>query len=67
MHDAEETIGGQASEINKLNHIITEADIERGAMKKEYDQVRVLCVCVRYGRCMGVCCMGVCCMFVLYV
>ncbi|KAJ1479606.1 hypothetical protein T484DRAFT_2022988, partial [Baffinella frigidus] len=29
----------KASEINKLNHIISEADTERAAMKKEYDQV----------------------------
>mmetsp|Transcript_9189 Transcript_9189/g.18313 ORF Transcript_9189/g.18313 Transcript_9189/m.18313 type:complete len:872 (-) Transcript_9189:80-2695(-) len=39
VHDGEETINGQASEINKLNHIISEADTERAAMKKEYDQV----------------------------
>ena len=29
----------QAAEITKLNHIISEADTERAAMKKEYDQV----------------------------
>eukprot|EP00291_Cryptomonas_curvata_P003512 CAMPEP_0172182760 /NCGR_PEP_ID=MMETSP1050-20130122/18581_1 /TAXON_ID=233186 /ORGANISM="Cryptomonas curvata, Strain CCAP979/52" /LENGTH=858 /DNA_ID=CAMNT_0012856247 /DNA_START=81 /DNA_END=2653 /DNA_ORIENTATION=+ len=39
VRDGEETIAGQASEINKLNHIITEADTERTSMKKEYDQV----------------------------
>mmetsp|Transcript_20814 Transcript_20814/g.48084 ORF Transcript_20814/g.48084 Transcript_20814/m.48084 type:complete len:895 (+) Transcript_20814:173-2857(+) len=39
VQDGEETIAGQASEINKLNHIISEADTERAAMKKEYDQV----------------------------
>uniref|UniRef100_A0A7S4K395 Cilia- and flagella-associated protein 58 central coiled coil domain-containing protein n=1 Tax=Guillardia theta TaxID=55529 RepID=A0A7S4K395_GUITH len=39
VQDGEETISGQASEINKLNKIISEADAERGAMKKEYDQV----------------------------
>merc|ERR1711865_35627 len=39
VQDGEETITGQAAEINKLNHIISEADTERAAMKKEYDQV----------------------------
>ena len=39
VKDGEETITGQAAEINKLNHIISEADTERAAMKKEYDQV----------------------------
>jgi chromosome segregation ATPase len=37
--EAEETINSQQAEIQKLNHIINEADAERARMKKEYEQV----------------------------
>jgi chromosome segregation ATPase len=37
--EADETISSQMSEVQKLTHIINEADAERSRMKKEYDQV----------------------------
>ncbi len=37
--EADETIASQVSEVQKLTHIINEADAERSRMKKEYDQV----------------------------
>ena len=37
--EAESTISGQGSEIEKLNHIINEADAERLRQRKEYDIV----------------------------
>jgi chromosome segregation ATPase len=37
--EAEETKASQLAEIQKLTHIINEADAERARMKKEYDQV----------------------------
>lgn len=37
---AEQTIGSQQAEIQKLNHIINEADAERLQQKKEFDRVK---------------------------
>src|SRR4051812_34462235 len=37
---AEQTIGSQQAEVQKLNHIINEADAERLAQKKEFDRVK---------------------------
>ncbi len=37
---ADQTIGSQQAEIQKLNHIINEADAERLAQKKEFDRVK---------------------------
>jgi hypothetical protein len=42
---AEQTIGSQQAEVQKLNHIINEADAERLRQKKEYDQVKNERVC----------------------
>ena len=63
IKEADTAIGSQKAEIEKLNHIINEADQERIRQKKEYDivvnerdilgtQVCVyVCVCV----CVNVC------------
>jgi chromosome segregation ATPase len=37
---AEQTIGSQQAEVQKLNHIINEADSERLRQKKEFDRVK---------------------------
>jgi len=39
IKEADNAISSQKAEIEKLNHIINEADSERGRQKKEYDQV----------------------------
>lgn len=37
---ADQTIGSQQAEVQKLNHIINEAEFEHLAQKKEFDRVK---------------------------
>ncbi len=49
--EADETISSQVSEVQKLTHIINEADAERSRMKKEYVAPFIQCICVTFCAC----------------
>jgi seryl-tRNA synthetase len=49
--EADETISSQVSEVQKLTHIINEADAERSRMKKEYVTPFPQCIFVTFCAC----------------
>ena len=59
LKETDQAITAQKAEIDKLNHIINEADEERLRQKKEYDivinerDILGACVCARVCTCAG--------------